>query len=120
MLRFQPGVQVKYYNSRLTPIFEYASVWGLRERTYVDVNSIDDKIHGATTLHGFSLAVDLDTDGDRPADLKSLHGFLARYLPLEYDVVLEKDHVHVEYDLISRSPARAKVQPPAPAPPTPA
>lgn len=108
MLRFQPGVQVKYYNSRLTPIFEYASAWGLRERTYVDVNAIDDKTHGAQTLHGFSLAVDLDTDGHRAADLKSLHGWLSRYLALEYDVVLEADHVHVEFDLISRAANRAK------------
>jgi len=117
MIRFQAGVQVKYYNSRLTPVFEYASAWGLRERTWVDVNSIDDKQHGTTTLHGFSLAVDLDVDGDRPADLKALHGFLARYLPLEYDVVLEVDHVHIEYDLISRAPQRAKTIASPPAPP---
>jgi len=118
MLRFSPGVQVQYFNSRLTIVLEYASVWGLRARTAVDVNAIDDKQHGAITLHGFSLAVDLDTDGDRLADLKSLHGFLARYLPLEYDVVLEGDHVHVEFDMISRAPARAKAL--TSAPPTPA
>lgn len=109
MLRFQPGVQVKVYNSRLTPILEYASLWGLRERTYVDVNSIDDKVHGPTTLHGSSLAVDLDTDGDKPEDLAKLWTWLARYLPDEYDVILEKDHVHVEFDLISRVPARSRV-----------
>lgn len=108
MLRFQPGVAVRYYNSRITPILEYASAWGLRAQMYVDVNAIDDKQHGATTLHGYSLAVDLDTDGDRPADLLSLHGWLARYLPLEYDVILERDHVHVEFDLISRAPAHRR------------
>jgi hypothetical protein len=98
-------------------VFEYASAWGLRERTWVDVNSIDDKQHGTTTLHSYSLALNLDTDGDRPADLKSLHGWLARYLPLEYDVVLESDHVHIEYDLISRAPNRAKAAAAPPATP---
>ena len=117
MLRFQPGVQVQYFTSRMTTIFEYASVWGLRARAFVNVRAIDDTAQGAMTLHGYSLAIDLDVASDRASDLKSLYGFLARYLPLEYDIVLRHDCVHVEYDLISRAPDRAKQLGGPPAPP---
>lgn len=110
MLRFAPGVHVKYFNRRLSDVLEYASAWGILSRIVVDVNSIDDKAHGARSLHQWSLAVDLDTDGDRSADLQRLHGFLARYLPPEYDVVLEQDHVHVEFDAKRRP---AQIDPPA-------
>lgn len=116
MIRFAPGVQIAYYNSRLSPILEYASVWSLRARIDVDVNSIDDKGHGPRTLHGDSLAVDLDTAGDVFADLVKMHKFLARYLPIEYDVVLEKDHVHVEWDVHRPTPPLAAPQPAPPAP----
>jgi len=116
MLRFQPGVQVQYFTSRMTPIFEYASVWGLRARAFVNVRMIDDPANGSTTLRGYSLAVDLDVASGRHSDLKSLYGFLARYLPLEYGIVLRHDHVRIEYDLISHAPERAKqiASPPAP------
>lgn len=113
MLRFQPGVEIAYWNPRLNDIFTYASAWGALRGLRVDVNSIDDKTHGAGTLHGWSLAVDLDTEGDRHDDLGRLFGFLARYLPDEYDVVLEKDHVHVECDLGRRPPPSVA---PAPVP----
>jgi len=80
----------------------------------VYVTSIDDKQHGATTLHGWSLAVDLGVAGNVVAQLEKLHGFLARYLPLEYDVILERDHVHVEFDTHRKVVGFAPPRPPTP------
>lgn len=114
MIRFMPGVQVNYFHSRLLPPLEYACAWALLARVAVDINSIDDKAHGANSLHHFSLAIDLDTDGDRVEDLARLHGFLARYLPPEWDVVLEKDHVHVELDMRRKPVPIAPPRPPRP------
>jgi hypothetical protein len=98
MLRFEPTVRIVYFSEPLSKTLHLASVWALVSRLGVVVNSIDDLQHGVGTLHGFSLALDLDTEGDRPEDLPKLHGYLARHLPPGFDVLLEKDHVHVEWD----------------------
>ena len=99
MLRFEPSVRIVYFSEPLSLALHMASVWALVSARAVVVNSIDDLQHGPTTLHGFSLALDLDTEGDVPADLPKLHGYLARHLPPGYEVLLERDHVHVEWDM---------------------
>lgn len=104
MLRFESNVRIVYFTEQLARVFHLASVWSLVERIDVVVNSVDDGTHGARTLHGFSLAPDLDTEGDRPEHLPKLHGYLARHLPDPFDVVLEPTHVHVEYDTRRRPP----------------
>lgn len=110
MLLFNAGVQIAFYTPRLGDPFAYACVWSLRERIDVYVTSIDDRQHGPNTLHGFSLAVDFGVAGNRMDQLERLHGFFARYLPLDYDVILERDHVHVEYDTHRKT---APIAPPA-------
>ena len=50
------------------------------------------------SLHYADLAVDLDTAGDQLGDLVDLDRFLAENLGGGYDVVLEPDHIHVEFD----------------------
>jgi len=104
MLRFTAGVFSHVFRSELAVVLHHASVWSMLAGVHVDVNALDDKQHGAGTLHGFGLAVDLDTAGDRPIDLARLYGYLARVLLPGYDVVLESDHVHVEWDA-HRKPA---------------
>lgn len=104
MLRFEPTVRIIYFSEQLARVFHLASVWALVSGVTVVVNSVDDGKHGAVTLHGFSLAPDLDTEGDRPEHLPELHGYLARHLPQPFDVVLEATHVHVEYDTKRKLP----------------
>lgn len=115
MLRINPDVRINYFTRRLGDALEYASVWSLQAREDVFVTSIDDKQHGEATLHGASLAVDLSVAGNVDAKLERLYRFLARYLPAEFDVVLELDHVHVEWDMHRRLAATPK----GPAPKTP-
>lgn len=99
-LRFKPEVRIVYLNSYLTHVFEAACLWSLRSRVDVEVNSVDDGagVHLATSLHGWSLAVDLDTVADKPNETRELAEYLRRALPAGYDVIFETDHVHVEYD----------------------
>lgn len=110
MLRFKPEVRVKVLRPELAAVIGEASLWSLLERVDVEVNAIDEtpSIHMAGTLHGFSLAVDLDTVGDKAVDTQSLAEHLRRALPPGYDVLLEADHVHVEYDM-HRPPLRRLV-----------
>lgn len=107
MLRVKPDVRIVEFTTPLAQAFAAATSWSLRTRIDVEVNSVDDDAagRGASTLHGASLAVDLDTAGDRPADTHALAEHLRRALPPGFDVVLEGDHVHVEYDL-HRPPLR--------------
>ena len=99
MLTFAAGVRIVDFTEQLALVLRLAANWSNIARVGVDVNSIDDKQHGATTLHGWSLAIDLDTVGDKMADLERLHGYLVRHLPAPYQVLLERDHVHVEWDV---------------------
>ena len=99
MLRFKPEVRIGLFDERAGLVLHYASIWSLRAGIDVEVNSANDSTHGATSLHPWDLAWDLDTVGDVPSDLKPLARFLAGHLPPGYDVVLESDHVHVEFDM---------------------
>lgn len=99
MLRFEPNVRVGFFHSELGRVLEAAAWWSARSRIDVVVNSISDGTHRANSLHYFDLAVDLDTEGDQVGDLRNLHAYLARILDRAYDVLLEGDHVHVEWDV---------------------
>lgn len=99
MLRFKPEVRIGYFDERAGLVLHYASVWSLRTAIDVEVNSANDSTHGASSLHPSDLAWDLDTKGDLGSHLKMLARFLASHLPAGYEVVLESDHVHVEFDM---------------------
>ncbi len=99
MIRFKPEVRVGYFNRALAVVLNSASMWSVRARIDVEINSINDSQHSAESLHPYDLAIDLDTVGDGSSDLGLLHAWLARYLPAGYDVVFEGDHVHVEWDM---------------------
>lgn len=100
MLRFKPEVRVIYFDGRLARVLELATLWSLRVDVEVHASSIDDGVtlHKPGTLHGYSLAVDLSAETTTQVGTQALAEFLRRTLGGHYDVVLEKDHVHVEWD----------------------
>lgn len=100
MLRFKPEVRIRYLDPRLVEPLAAACLWSQRAAVDVEINSIEDgsDVHIAGSLHGFGLAIDFDTVGDRAADLAVLGEWFRRMLPPQYDVILEGDHVHVEWD----------------------
>jgi hypothetical protein len=100
-VQFKPEVRFTYLTPQLVTVLQLAALWSLRTRVGVEVNSIDDgpNIHMQTSLHGYSLAIDLDTVGDKMPDTQELAEFLRRTLDPQYDLVWEGDHVHVEWDV---------------------
>jgi len=106
MLRFKPEVRVRIHTAQLAGALYWASMWSEQSRIDVEINSINDgdTIHQKDSLHGYDLAVDLDTVGDKHDDLVRLWLYLRRVLDPQYDVVNEGDHVHVEWDA-RRGPA---------------
>jgi hypothetical protein len=110
MLRFKPDVRIGYFSARLGDVLERASQWSLRHQVDVEINSVNDGpgVHLPTSLHYSDLALDLDTAGDKAADLERLAEHLRVWLDPQYDVVYEGDHVHVEWDA-HRGPLRKPV-----------
>lgn len=100
MIKFKPEVRVVMLTEPLCIVLRQAALWSLRTRVEVEVNSVDDgaNIHMQQSLHGYSLAIDLDTGGDKAAETEELAQFLRRVLEPQFDVLLESDHVHVEWD----------------------
>lgn len=98
MISFKPEVRIEYWRWELMPILLNASMWSTKMKVGVHISSIDDSQHGATTLHGLSLAVDMNVDSYKPDDRESLYQYLRKTIPVGYDVICETDHVHIEYD----------------------
>jgi hypothetical protein len=98
MMRFAPGVAIAVFTAPLAELFALCTEWSLLERRDVEINAVDNGTHGAATLHGRSLAADIDTAGDRPEDLLSLARHLARRLGPTWQIIVEATHVHAEYD----------------------
>lgn len=98
MLRFGPGVFCRVFRLELALVLHHAAVWALLTRVPVDVNSLADRKHGAKSQHPYDCAVDLDTAGDRLEHARQLGEYLSRVLGPHYDIVIESDHVHVEFD----------------------
>ncbi len=97
-ISFKPEVRFNLFLPEMAKVLELASYWSAMNKMNVELNSGNDSAHMSGSLHYFDLAVDLDTAGDKPEDLKSLHTYLSKTLPIGYDVIFEKNHVHVEWD----------------------
>lgn len=84
------------------------------------VTSADDSTHSKGSRHYIGRAFDLRCFGDRTGGLKDLEGNvigedqqrdvaaiwtarLSMFLGGDYDVILEVDHIHVEYDPVLSS-----------------
>ncbi|HNW74870.1 MAG TPA: hypothetical protein PKN44_14670, partial [Bacteroidales bacterium] len=62
------------------------------------VTSILDGVHSSKSLHYKGLAFDMRTHIYTQYELSKLMNNLKYMLGANYDVVLEKDHIHIEYD----------------------
>ena len=62
------------------------------------LTSVCDGAHSRGSLHYKGLAFDMRTRNMTPAEKRAVHVELRNALGDEYDVVLESDHIHVEWD----------------------
>ena len=98
MLLLKPGVRV----AGLRPEILIAVV--AAERVYAEmgvdcvITACVDGVHQAGSLHYCGLAVDLRSRDFRPGDADKAIARIKQCLGADYDVVLENDHIHVEFD----------------------
>lgn len=62
------------------------------------ITSASDGVHGPNSLHYKGKALDLRTNNIPRHALPALHADLKAALGPQFDVVLESDHIHVEWD----------------------
>jgi hypothetical protein len=97
MLLLKPGVRI----AGLRPEILLAVV--IAERVCAEmgvdrvVTACVDGVHQAGSLHYCGLAVDLRSRDFRPGDVEKAIARIKQCLGADYDVVLEKDHIHLEY-----------------------
>lgn len=82
-------------NEILLAIFIAASIYDDTEQT-MTITSLTDGKHGANSLHYTGDAVDLRLP--MPVVTAQIVTRLKQSLGKSYDVVLETDHIHIEYD----------------------
>ena len=102
----KPGVRFKAFHSGVIQIIlaldGYLSVFG----GVAVITSANDGRHKKGSLHYENRAIDIRTTGGGPGavgkltagQVRDLIAWLEQWLGPDFDVVLEADHLHVEYD----------------------
>ena len=97
-LSLKPGVLFEDIHSRIIETLP------LIDRIYLSfgfngvITSARDGKHMANSLHYVGKAIDLRTNFFSPLQRPEFHFELLSALGSDYDVVLEKTHVHLEFD----------------------
>ena len=97
-----PYVKIQIFDHKTVLLLETANAWSFNSRKAVTINAIDNGQHGeggaVFTFHGLSLAWDLGVSNGSISDLDLLGDYLKMRLPSPYQVLVESDHVHIEWD----------------------
>ncbi len=98
-MKLKPGVAMNARPEVLYAIGVADAVYRLLAGRECVVTSFNDGKHGRDSLHYEGMAADLRTrDLPLHQKLAVFHALRALLEPLGFDVVLESDHIHLEYD----------------------
>ena len=73
-----------------------SQIWSSLAKNLVITSALDG-VHSSTSLHYTGCALDFRTNYFMPEEAEKAHRRLKEALGWQYDVLLEKDHCHVEY-----------------------
>jgi len=89
------GVSLVGLKLVMRPVIQQAGrIWYTQGKRYLRITSTFEGSHSISSLHPYGLALDLEL----PPKPRAACADLRQILGCNYDVVLETDHVHVEYD----------------------
>lgn len=96
IVSIKPGVRVRgLSNEILLAIMIAQSVYSETEAS-MTITSLSDGRHSTNSLHHTGDAVDLRLP--MPVTREQIMSQLKKALGADYDVILEVDHIHIEYD----------------------
>jgi hypothetical protein len=98
MLSLKRGVKVGGLKPETVLAISISHSIYLKHSYELTVTSIMDGKHSKNSLHYNGYAFDLRTNNLKGNDATLITNELSEALGDDYDVVLEKDHIHVEYD----------------------
>ena len=98
-MKFKEGIKLQGLREELTYIFPIIDKvhMDLAGREAIITSALDGK-HGQHSFHYQGLALDLRTRDLTPYIAEKITEELQRELGNDYDVLLEHDHIHLEYD----------------------
>lgn len=94
LLSIKPGVRVRGVSNEILLAVMVAQSVFENFKEHMTITSITDGRHKEGSLHYIGEAIDLRL----PQNPTTVCNVLREHLGNSYDVVLEKDHIHVEYD----------------------
>jgi hypothetical protein len=95
MYVLKEGVSLAGLQIEMRPVMREAGrIWRDQGKQWLRITSGTDGSHGVASFHPYGYALDIELPPN-PAQAVS---DLREALGCNYDVVLEKDHVHIEYD----------------------
>lgn len=97
-MRLKTGVVLSLEPHFAAQLQIICSIYETVSRVPLVVTSARDGEHISGSKHYTGNAIDLRIAGLMRQDLDEILRCLRRDLPAGFDVVLEKDHIHVEYD----------------------
>lgn len=103
-MRFKDGVDARLTAEIIPVLLDAERIWTEHGRAEgVTITSGRDGRHKVGSLHYTGNAVDLRTRYWSETEKHAVSVELQAVLGLDYDVVVERDHIHVEYDPKPRS-----------------
>lgn len=98
MLLIKDGVSLVGLNEVMRPVLIIVEEV-LRDRGYrTIITSGSEGEHSAASLHYYGKALDFRTRHIKEGHLPNIIALISDFLGICYDVVLEEDHLHIEYD----------------------
>ena len=97
-MKLKPGVKVGGISPEIMVALMVAHDACVNEGVELVITSVTDGVHGEHSLHYHGKAIDLRTRDIAPPVRGKLRATIADNLGAEFDVVLETDHLHIEFD----------------------
>ena len=99
MLYLKQGVSLANLQPQMVlGLIAIHAIWEKFTCVSLVITSGSDGAHKSNSLHYVGRAVDLRTHDLHPQELPSLVSRIKNALGDQFDVVLEDDHIHVEFD----------------------
>lgn len=97
-MQLKPGVNLAGIQPQMTIALQVADEVYTAHGHVLTVTSANDSQHMVGSLHYSGFAVDLRTKDLPAAEIPEIAQEIRSRLGAQFDVILESDHIHVEYD----------------------